>query len=85
MTSEGFWADFIDPSSGTPFYGKHSATTMFETDEKYRLLGYRVEDLVRPLETLKTSDGRKTPLYNVIILSCRVAARSCAIAILVAT
>ncbi len=45
LASEGYWANFIDPSSGIPYFGGHSATTMFETDEKYRLLGYRVEDL----------------------------------------
>merc|ERR1712076_76199 len=42
---EGYWADFIDPCSGTPHYSGHSSTTMFETDEKYRLLGFRIEDL----------------------------------------
>ncbi len=46
LASEGLWADFIDPSSGAPYYGR-SSTSMFETDEKYRLLGYRIEDLVR--------------------------------------
>merc|ERR1712041_15132 len=39
------WADFIDPCSGTPYYSSHSPTTMFETDEKDRLLGFRIEDL----------------------------------------
>lgn len=45
LKDEGYWADFIDPCSGTPHYSGHSATTMFETDEKYRLLGFRIEDL----------------------------------------
>lgn len=45
LREDGFWADFIDPCSGTPFYGPHVNTTMFETDEKYRLLGFRIEDL----------------------------------------
>merc|ERR1719179_132115 len=45
LKDEGFWADFIDPCSGTPHYSGHSSTTMMETDEKYRLLGYRIEDL----------------------------------------
>ena len=45
LKSDGYWADFIDPTTGTPFFGPHSNTTMFETDEKYRLLGFRIEDL----------------------------------------
>jgi len=45
LKDEGYWADFIDPCSGTPHYSGHSATTMSETDEKYRLLGFRIEDL----------------------------------------
>ena len=42
---QGYWADFIDPCSGTPHYSAHSATTMFETDDRWRLLGFRIEDL----------------------------------------
>jgi len=45
LKDEGFWADFIDPCSGTPHFSDHSSTTMMETDEKYRLLGFRIEDL----------------------------------------
>jgi len=42
---EGYWADFIDPCSGTPHYSAHTNTTMFETNENFRLLGFRIEDL----------------------------------------
>lgn len=45
LKSDGYWADFIDPCAGVPYYGRHTNTTMFETDEKYRLLGFRIEDL----------------------------------------
>eukprot|EP00095_Tigriopus_kingsejongensis_P011706 maker-scaffold452_size166894-snap-gene-0.30 protein:Tk11706 transcript:maker-scaffold452_size166894-snap-gene-0.30-mRNA-1 annotation:"methylmalonic aciduria and homocystinuria type d mitochondrial" len=45
LKSDGYWADFLDPNSGTPYYGAHPSTSMFETDEKYRLLGFRIEDL----------------------------------------
>lgn len=45
ICSEGYWADFIDPSSGLAFFGPYTNNTLFETDERYRHFGFSVDDL----------------------------------------
>merc|ERR1712098_162215 len=45
LEERGFHADFIDPSCGKPFFSKYSSDTFFETDDRYRHLGFTIEDL----------------------------------------
>lgn len=45
LRTEGFWADFIDPSSGMAFFGPYTNSPLFETDERHRHLGFQIEDL----------------------------------------
>ena len=33
LRDDGYWADFIDPCSGTPHFASHTNTTLFETNQ----------------------------------------------------
>lgn len=46
IQDNGYWADFIEPSSGHAFYSSHRNETLFETDDRLNQIGgFSVEDL----------------------------------------
>lgn len=45
LKAHNYWCDFVDPSTGLPYFGPYTSTTFYETDERYRHLGFQIEDL----------------------------------------
>ncbi|KAL4618020.1 hypothetical protein GN956_G20560 [Arapaima gigas] len=45
LRTAGFWADFIDPSSGLAFFGSSAKGSVLETDEQRYVVGFLIEDL----------------------------------------
>lgn len=41
---QGYWADYVDPSSGTLHKSPYNHATFYETDERYRHLGFEIID-----------------------------------------
>ena len=42
LRRDGYWADFIDPSSGLPYLGKYTKAKFCNTDDRYKHMGYRI-------------------------------------------
>lgn len=44
LEMEGFWADYIDPTSGQPAKSTINHAAFYETDERFRNLGFEIVD-----------------------------------------
>lgn len=45
LKSNDYWVDFIDPSTGKPYYASNTSDVLWETDERFRHLGIEIVDL----------------------------------------
>ncbi|XP_029156728.1 methylmalonic aciduria and homocystinuria type D homolog, mitochondrial-like isoform X2 [Nylanderia fulva] len=41
----GYWADFINPFSGQPHLSSRKSTKLYETDERFRCIGFKVKQI----------------------------------------
>lgn len=40
----GYWADFINPFSGQPHLSSRKSAKLYETDERFRCIGFKVNE-----------------------------------------
>lgn len=40
----GYWADFINPFSGHPYFSSQKKNTLYTTDERFRCLGFKIQE-----------------------------------------
>lgn len=45
LRSSGYWADFINPFSGRPYFRPLSMGQLYETDEKFRCLDFQIYEI----------------------------------------
>lgn len=45
LRMNGFWADFMNPFSGRPFYSYVNGKILYKVDERFRGLGMRFENI----------------------------------------
>ncbi|EFN84880.1 Uncharacterized protein C2orf25-like protein, mitochondrial [Harpegnathos saltator] len=43
LKMDGFWADFINPFSGQPYFTPRKDNNLYKTDERFRCLGFKIE------------------------------------------
>ncbi|XP_032678911.1 methylmalonic aciduria and homocystinuria type D homolog, mitochondrial isoform X2 [Odontomachus brunneus] len=43
LKMDGYWADFINPFSGQPYFTPRKDSNLYKTDERFRCLGFKVE------------------------------------------
>lgn len=41
--TNGYWADFINPFSGRPYFTQRKDSNLYKTDERFRCLGFQIE------------------------------------------
>lgn len=44
LHSAGYWADFIDPTSGQPYLESNTNVKLYETDRQYRHFGFEISN-----------------------------------------
>lgn len=44
LISSGYWADFINPFSGRPYFCRQKNDSLYKTDERFRCVGFKVEE-----------------------------------------
>lgn len=45
LKTSGYWADFINPFSGRPYFSPTSLNELYKTDEKFRCMDFQIFEI----------------------------------------
>jgi len=68
----GFWADFIDSTSGRPYLGAHTNAAVYEVDDRYRRFGFEFDDSIASCRVLRHHALGTRPFVGCVFTSAPV-------------
>lgn len=68
MRRMGYWADFINPFSGKPYYTLIPTDELYQTDEKFRCLDFQIYEISECCIVSNEEDKTKRTFAGILVI-----------------